>query len=603
MLTNINIANAVATVAADADLNFTTQDNFILAWGTTAGTATLNTGTTPTVMDAFLGTGAIAYNTANNHLQVVDGSSFSFVQNGINVALVALGNAGGTVDLNGGGVSFTPDVGDGKLALVVTKDGSTLNLALDGTGTVTFGTNGIITIPKDFSLSFNAITYTGIPLAGTIHGDGVNDFYATLVNGTQILITGNGVVGGNLSLGGWPLNNVTLSGSIVFDPINSALTFAQGSTLGVDMGTRHISFTATDNAGGQFTFGANGLTFNTAGGDGGLILSVTENGATRQAYLDVVGSLTYSLDGSITLAQGTVVKNIFEDGNVLTITANTEASGSIVFDPQGGLFITPTTPDALNIVLNTEGLDVVNISSITGTINYSGGLVTASDGAQAHLMIYDTWESELRVSGGTASLQFTGDRTVYTANEGTTFVLDYLDGSTVEIQNGSFSDIYATETSDAIELVSAGSNFKANDDEFIFTLETAGNYTLNGIPVVTTADNVQVQLTNYDTIIVDGLSYTPLDANAALALDNTGVIYSTGNFAVNSFVASADLAGDFLPNYDNDFNNALLLADAGSFDTQLTDLLPTDTTRLGEISFDTQIDELSKPQLVIAPDK
>ena len=62
-------------------------------------------------------------------------------------------------------------------------------------------------------------------------------------------------------------------------------------------------------------------------------------------------------------------------------------------------------------------------------------------------------------------------------------------------------------------------------------------------------------------------------------------------------------AASFLPNYDNDFNNALLLTDAASFDTQLTDLLPTDTTRLGEISFDTQINELSKPQLVIVADK
>ena len=232
--------------------------------------------------------------------------------------------------MNGAGLSFTPDAGDGRLGLAVTKDGATFSASLDGTGTITLGAAGVpvITVPKDFSLNVVATTYTGIPLAGTIYGDGVNDVQATLVNGTQILFASNGAVGANLNLGGVPFNNVTLSGAIVLDPLSNSLTFAQGSSLGVDFGTRHISFTATDNAGGQLIFGAGGLTFNTAGNDGGLILSVTENGVTRQALLNVIGSINYALDGSITLGAGTVVQNIFADGNVLTITALTDASGS-----------------------------------------------------------------------------------------------------------------------------------------------------------------------------------------------------------------------------------------------------------------------------------
>ena len=99
----------------------------------------------------------------------------------------------------------------------------------------------------------------------------------------------------------------------------------------------------------------------------------------------MTGSVTYKLDGSISLAKSTVVKNVFEDGNILTITANTYASGSIVFNPQNGLMITPSTPDALNVVLMTGDLKVVDISSITDTINYNGGIVTTSDGAGAHL--------------------------------------------------------------------------------------------------------------------------------------------------------------------------------------------------------------------------
>ena len=613
MLTNINISNAFLNVAAQVDGSFVTQDNAIFATGYSNGSAVLNVGTALVTAD-FAASGSVAYDTANNHAVIADGSYLALAQsiNNANIALAAQGNAGGTLDLNDAGLSFTPDIGDGRLGVSIAKDGATLDLSLDGAGTINVGTNGaisfgtlfvpVVTAPKDFSLNFTAKTYTGIPLAGNIHGDGVNDVYATLVNGTQIALTTNGAVSANLNFGGVPLNNVTLSGSLILDPLSNTLTFGQGSTLGVDLGTRHIDITATDNAGGQLILGANGLTFKSAGGDGGLILSVTDGGVTRQALLNFAGEINYALDGTINLTQGTVVQNIFADGNILTITALTDAGGSMVFDPNGGLYITPSTPDALNVVLSTDGLNVATFTSITGTINYSGGIITASDGTQADLTLYDIWETNLRTTGGTASIQFTADRTVYTANEGATFVLDYLDGTTIEIQNGSYSDIYATETSDAIELISEGSTFRANDLEFIFTLETAGNYNINGINVIATEDNLEVQLANYNTVIVGDLAYTALNSTAALAISDAGVV-GMSEVSVNpiSLFMSADLAGDFLPNYETDFANALQIVDAGTFDT-LNEILPAET--LGEVSFDTQADELSQtPQLVIASDK
>ena len=614
MLTSINIANALSTVAANIDGSFVTQDNAVFATGYSNGTAILNVGTAAVTAD-YASSGSIVYDTANNHAQIADGSFIALAQsiNNANIALAAQGNVGGTLDLNAAGLSFTPDIGDGRLGVSIAKDGATLDLSLDGAGTINVGTNGaisfgtvfvpIVTAPKDFSLNFAAKTYTGIPLAGNIHGDGVNDVQATLVNGTQIALTTNGFVGADLNFGGVPLNNVTLSGSIILDPLTSTLTFGQGSTLGVDLGTRHIDITATDNAGGQLTLGANGLTFKSAGGDGGLILSVTDGGVTRQALLNFAGEINYALDGSIRLAQGTVVNNVFADGNVLTITALTDASGSMVFDPNGGLTITPSTPDALNVVLSTDGLNVATFTSITGTINYSGGIITASDGTQADLTVYDIWETNLRTTGGTASIQFMADRTVYTANEGATFVLDYLDGTTLEIQNGSYSDIYADNIEDGLELISEGSIFKSNDYEFVFTLETAGNYNINGMNVITTEDNVQVQLANYNTVIVGDNAYTALNESSAIAISDTGVV-GINEVSVNpiSLLASADLAGDFLPNYEADFANALQIIDAGTFDNQLSEILPAEN--LGEVSFGTQADELSQtPQLVIAPDK
>ncbi|MBO4779156.1 MAG: hypothetical protein J5497_00815, partial [Selenomonadaceae bacterium] len=346
--------------------------------------------------------------------------------------------------------------------------------------------------------------------------------------------TGDGTL--NLQLGSangsMSANLEVLSGSFILGE-NGGLTVAKDTELQIDFGGDYVvKFKTTDDAGGKISLGAGGLTFSPTEGDGHLELSVTRNGETRTATLEMTGSLTYKLDGSISLAKDTVVKNIFEDGNILTITANTDASGSMIFDPNSGLYITPSTPDALNVVLTTDGLDVVNISSITGTINYTGGVVTASDGTKAHISYYFGWESELRTTGGTASIQFTADRTVYTANEGSTFLIDYLDGTTSEIQNGTYSDIYATETEDAIELISAGSTFKCNDEEVIFTLESAGSYTLNGIAVTTTAANTQVQLTNYDTVIVDGISYTPLDDNVTLTIGDTGATCAGGKVSL-----------------------------------------------------------------------
>ena len=101
------------------------------------------------------------------------------------------------------------------------------------------------------------------------------------------------------------------------------------------------------------------------------------------------------------------------------------------------------------------------------------------------------------------------------------------------------------------------------------------------------------------------ITYTALNENAAIAISDAGVVGMNDAVSVSpiSLLVSADLAGDFLPNYETDFANALQIVDAGTFDAQLSDIMP-DTTGLGEVSFGTQADELTnQPQLVIASDK
>ena len=586
MSTNINIVNALATVAANVDGNFTTQNNAILASGTATGAAIFNLGTKTTTFDAFTGTGSIAYDTANNHFYAADGSYFTFAQNSVNatVTLVANGNVGGTLDLNNAGISITPDVGDGVLALFMNKGGSTFSIALDGTGTINLGANGIITIPKDFSLNSVATSYGGTTFLSNMHGDGVNDVYVTLVNGTQIAMISNGVIHSDLNFGGIPINNVTLSGTIVFDPLNSSLTFAQGSSLGVDLGTRRINFTAMDTAGGQFIFGANGgLTFKTAGGDGGLLMSVTENGVTRQTALNVIGEITYSLDGSITLGAGTTVVNNWASGASLAITSNT-GGGAVLHLTEDGLQVTSTNPEVITAAFSIGGITLSDIK-LAGTATYnSGDIILGADStltgtnATGNPMIFAASGADATVSLGAYSVAAS------TAGQYT----NIIGNQTYVLNHGSFNYTFGGNVQ-----ISAGTDFIANTARSI-ELSDVGVYAING------------------TFITNYVAGSTLVSNADGSIIYNGATYAAGQFAIDAagngigVVTSADLAGDFLPNYNNDFNNALLLTDAGAnmFDTQqLNDLLPSDTTHLGEISFDTQIDKLSKPQLVIAPNK
>lgn len=441
-------------------------------------------------------------------------------------------------------------------------------------------------------------SYTGIPLIGNIHGDGTNDVYVSLVNGTQIALTSNGAIGGNFNLVGIPINNMTLSGTVVFDPLNNALTFAQGSSFGVDLGARRINFTTTDNAGGQFIFGANGgLTFKTAGGDGGLLMSVTENGVTRQTNLNAVGEITYFLDGSITLGAGTTVVNNWASGASLAITSNT-GGGAVVHLTEDGLQVTSTNPEAITAAFIGNGANLLNVK-LAGTATYNSGDIILGAGST--------------LTGTNA----TGVPRIFTAS-----------GADATVTLGSYS--FAASTAGQCSLTIGDQTYVINHGSFHYTF--GGNVKLSaGTDFVTPSvvpvelysllgNNTSFELTDVGVYAINGTFITNYVAGSTLVSNTDGSIvyngatYAAGQFAIDAagngigVVTSADLAGDFLPNYNNDFNNALLLTDAGAnaniFDTQqLTGLLPSDTAHLGEISFDTQIDKLSKPQLVIAPNK
>ncbi|MBR1646191.1 MAG: hypothetical protein IJ685_05360 [Selenomonadaceae bacterium] len=295
--------------------------------------------------------------------------------------------------------------------------------------------------------------------------------------------------------------NFDVSGTAIRNFTNHTFVLAGGTSVTTTLNDYTLTATTTDEAGGELSLTENGINFKPNADDGKLRVSVTRDGETRTASLDMTGSLTYNLDGSISLTKDTVLKTVFEDGRNLTITAKKDAGGKIFLSPQDGLSVTPATPDALDVLLTIDGKDIIELASVDGTVNYKGGTFTATDGTEIRFVDpsgnYD--DNVLRTSGGTTSLHFSTDGIIYQANEGATFVMDYLQGTTWNLQNGAITDYFSGKSQGLLSL-SEGSTFKTNDDEFPFALETAGNYTLNGMEITATEDLAEVTMTDYDTI-------------------------------------------------------------------------------------------------------
>ncbi|MBE8953208.1 MAG: hypothetical protein SR1Q7_08710, partial [Quinella sp. 1Q7] len=574
--------------------------------------------------------GSIVFNPATQALTITDGTSVSVVMNDyLALTATAVGNATSAISFTDGGISVTPNQGDGALDITLSTPIGSLPAGIEVlSGSFTLGQGGSITVAKDTEIQVSffdeyivnfkttddasvSISMTDAGFAITPQdGDGSLDVSITrgnalifrnnisisngsvvwnpvaqtmtLTDGTnvavvmndnytltmtadgdaasKVVLTGSGIsVTPNQGDGTLDMSLTTpdgtlsagievLNGSFTIKP-GGAITVAKDTELQIKFSDDYIiGFKATNEAGGTIFLGAEGLTFTPGSDDGGLELSVTRGDTTRSASLDVTGTVTYKLDGSISLAQGTVVKNVFKSGNILTITANTDADGAIFFTPENGLTITPATTDALTAVLSTGDKDIVKVSSLDGTINYANGIVTASDGTKARISYYFGWETELRTDGGSASVQFTTDRTIYTANDGATFTVDYLDGdTTTEIQSGSYADVYGETIEDYVELVYEGTILKSNDSEVVFTLEKAGTYTLNGKTFTVSADNVTAQLIDYDKVILTG-------SDVAETISNVGDKITIQALGGDDFISNAESNTVSGGTADNDVN-------------------------------------------------
>ena len=92
--------------------------------------------------------------------------------------------------------------------------------------------------------------------------------------------------------------------------------------------------------------------------------------------------------------------------------------------------ITPSTTDALTVVLTAGDVEVFKISSIDGTINYSGGVIKVYDGTKLIMTDYENYTSDLTVSGGDATVEYGDDGAAYSISEGGTLYCEWEDGLT-----------------------------------------------------------------------------------------------------------------------------------------------------------------------------
>ena len=339
---------------------------------------------------------------------------------------------------------------------------------------------------KDLTANIGFTTSNGLLQAGSDGGSSRltltlpedNGFVITLSKDGQTLIE-------NLEL--------KLSGEFIFNS-DGTVDISKGSTMELDYSDDYsVTITSKGEESGTLLLSEKGMTFTPSENDNKLELSVTKDGKTRTATLDVEGTVTYQLDGSISLDEGTVVKIDFEDGVEVTVTANTDASGTIYLTPENGLVVTPASKDAFTVTMTPSANVTSTYTSIEGTIFYSGGILTLSDGTSVAGTLTDpnsTIDMTAKVSGGTASIQYSANGAVFTANDGATLTQTFGTDQSITFSNGSLTVV--ADSGVMKSSLSEGTVVTNANMATPYILEKAGEYSLNGNTITTTEDNVEV---------------------------------------------------------------------------------------------------------------
>ena len=350
-----------------------------------------------------------------------------------------------------------------------------------------------------------------------------------------------------------------------------------------------FAFTAVDGsgsatvAGPRSTYAAeDGATFTVQNEDnimtingGGSIISQLVNGAhaisldaginitSVSDYKFVLTDIgTYTLNGNtvttekenveVYLPNGDTIIFELADDRTLTITPNTEDSGTITVDENGGVTVAPNATDSMSILLDV-GNDVIHeYTSIDGSLTFSGNYVIFNgDTSIAGNVLVNNEERPFHyeVEGETASLELTSNGNIINCTDGTTLTGEVNNaGSIIITGEGTVSIEVDDSRTYHNAYLSEGITMTSAAEEYHFILPTAATYNVNGLELTSTAENSTIYLSNHDTVTLDtdeDIIFEGLNISGSVTINDSNILQlSEGNSATINGVTYTAIDGD-----------------------------------------------------------
>ncbi len=571
----ITINGIIYTIGDGAELTYDTEGNVT---GIASGTVTAelaDTGTSPVITldgtTAFdftataedgalkmqVGNDSISY-TSGNVTYTADDITFeeSTAEATASISINDDTDIELTIPASGGTISIT----DGEISLAA---GFALTKTFDSGNIVTVTANvddyGEIKINDDGSISVTPESTDAVTVAETFTFGAVynfNNITGTLNISDNVIAVDEGTASGNLSVFG---NESTLAFTAV-DGSGSATVGGRQSTYAAEDGAtftvQNEDNVMTINGGGsiisQLVSGAHAISL-----DAGINLTSVSD---FKFVLTDIG--TYTLNGNtvttekenveVYLPNGDTIIFELADDRTLTITPNTEDSGTITVDENGGVTLAPTATDSMNVLLDV-GNDVIhNYTSIDSSLTFSGNYVIFNgDTSIAGNVLVNNEERPFHyeVEGETASLELTSNGNIISCTDGTTLTGEVNNaGSVIITGEGSVSiEVDDSRTyhnaylSEDITMTSAA-------EAYHFILPTAATYNVNGLELTSTAENTTIYLSNHDTVTFDtdeDIIFEGLNISGSVTINDSNILQiSEGNSATINGITYTAIDGD-----------------------------------------------------------
>ena len=466
-------------------------------------------------------TGSISIDADANVVRIDDGSKLSFGQGGYNFVIESKGD--NTVEFTGDSDfdAITMTTTDTGTIVFTTPAGNVSEFNLKGSISLLPDENKI-SLAKDTALTVTR-GETTVTMVAANDGDGLT--YGTDDDG-NIFMKFDESLAINVTSGD-NSGSISMTGVITF--LGGAFSISKGTkmTLTYDEGSTVETEILNDAAGGTIALGANDTFVYTPNDDYGLLSIVVTDPEGNSRSANIVASGTFTIGDTLTLAKDSSIGISFESGRVLTLTATDEVNGAAEFDTVG-VIITPDNPEnlALSLVVDDElSLTDAHLSySGSGdgkaSVIYNQGVLTLTQDTEINGSLTGQLGDQdyyVRSEDGDSIIDFSEVGSVtYTPGEGATVYTDMFNASAGSITTGKgiFNVTAGSVLNAALNVPqNAGGEPPAGDPptadppegtpESPITLLTAGDYTLNGTKITTTADNVKVHMLSYVRLVID----------------------------------------------------------------------------------------------------